>query len=107
MFELPEFLTLARQMNETIKGKYIKQGCLGNTLHKFVWYNRNPAEFARLATGKRIGKAHAKGKWLFVSLEPGYVLVFGECGGKILYHPAGTQPLADRRGQFSFAGRRR
>ena len=90
MFELPEFTTLAKQMNETLKGKRIKEGILGNSPHKFVWYNRKPDEFARLTKGKTIGTAHAKGKWLFVALEPGYVLVFGECGGKILYHPSGT-----------------
>ena len=92
MFELPEFTTLAKQMNETLKGKRIKAGRLGNTPHRFVWYNRKPDEFARLTKDKTIGTARAKGKWLFVALEPGYVLVFGECGGKILYHPSGTQP---------------
>ncbi len=94
MFELPEFMTLARQMNETIKGRCIKQGSLGSTPHRFVWYNKTPAEFARLTAGKTIGKAYAKGKWLFVPLEPGYVLVFGECGGRVLYHPAGDPPPA-------------
>ncbi len=95
MFELPEYMTLARQMNETIKGRCIKQGSLGNTPHRFVWYNRKPGEFAELTRGKTIGKAHARGKWLFVSLDPGYVLVFGECGGRMLYHPAGT-PVPDK-----------
>jgi formamidopyrimidine-DNA glycosylase len=92
MFELPEFVTLAKQFNETLKGKVIEKGSLGNTPHKFVWYNRKPAEFAELTKGKTIGKARAQGKWLFVPLEPGYVLVLGECGGKVLYHPSGTEP---------------
>jgi len=92
MFELPEFTTLVKQMNETLKGKVIREGKLGNLPHKFVWYNRKPDEFARLTQGKRVGKTWAKGKWLFAPLEPGYVLVFGECGGKILYHPAGSAP---------------
>ncbi len=92
MFELPEFTTLAKQMNETLKGKRIESGKLGNSPHKFVWYNRKPDEFAKLTKGKTIGAARAKGKWLFVGVEPGYLLVFGECGGKILYHPAGIEP---------------
>jgi formamidopyrimidine-DNA glycosylase len=91
MFELPEFTTLAKQMNETLKGKRIKEGNLGNSPHKFVWYNRKPDEFAKLTKGKTIGAARAQGKWLFAGVEPGYLLVFGECGGKILYHPAGTE----------------
>lgn len=95
MFELPEFMTLAKQMNETIMTKHIAQGSLSSTPHKFVWYNRTPAEFAKLTKGKTVGKAWAKGKWLFVSLDPGYVLVFGECGGKIMYHPAGARPPAN------------
>ena len=87
MFELPEFVTLARQINETLAGKIVQTGQLGNTPHKFVWYNRISAEFERLTEGKTMGATPAKGKWLFVALDPGYVLLFGECGGKMLYHP--------------------
>lgn len=91
MFELPEFLTLARQMNDTLKGKKIQRGQLGNSPHKFVWYNRSHDEFERLTKGKTIGEARAKGRWLFIPLEPGYVLLLGECGGKVLYHPPGSK----------------
>ena len=93
MFEFPEFTTLARQMNETLTGKTIRKGSLGNTPHKFVWYNTSHAEFERLTKGKTVGEARAKGKWLFVPLNPGYILLLGECGGKVLYHPAGSTPL--------------
>lgn len=92
MFELPEYVTLAKQMNETLPGKIIRSGQLGNSPHKFVWYNRSPEEFERLTQGKRIGAAQVKGRWLFIPLEPGYVLVLGECGGKVLYHPPGSKP---------------
>lgn len=93
MFELPEFVVLAEQMNETVRGKVVQQGRLGNSPHKFVWYNRSHAEFARLSKGKKVGKPRAQGKWLFVPLEPGYVLLFGECGGRvILYNPGSRVP---------------
>jgi formamidopyrimidine-DNA glycosylase len=91
MFELPEFVTLAGQINATLTGRIIRQGSLGNSPHKFVWHNRRADEFAALTQGKTIGTAHARGKWLFIPLEPGYVLLFGECGGRILYHPAGAK----------------
>ena len=81
MFELPEYITLAHQMNETLKGKTIGKGVLGNTPHKFVWYNRSHDEFERLTKGKKIGEASVKGRWLFLDLDPGYVLVLGEFGG--------------------------
>ena len=48
MFEIPEFVTLARQMNQTLKGKKIQKGQLGNSPHKFVWYNRRHDEFEKL-----------------------------------------------------------
>jgi len=91
MFELPEFATLARQMNETLQGKTIQSGRLGNAPHKFVWYNRSPEEFAQLTTGKIIGQARSQGRWLFLPLQPGYVMLIGECGGKLLYHPPGAK----------------
>jgi formamidopyrimidine-DNA glycosylase len=86
MFELPEIINFAKQFNETLKGKVIKKGSLGNKPHKFVWYNRTHEEFEKLTKGKKIGETHSRGKWLFISLEPGYVLLFGECGGKLLYN---------------------
>ena len=91
MFELPEYLNFAKQMNTALTGKTIKRGQLGNSPHKFVWYNRTNEEFEVLTAGKTVGEAHARGRWLFVPLEPGYVLLLGECGGKILYHPAGSK----------------
>jgi formamidopyrimidine-DNA glycosylase len=91
MFELPEFVTLTMQMNDTLKGKTIRRGQLGNSPHKFVWYNRSHDEFEQLTKDKTVGEAQAKGKWLFIPLEPGYVLLLGECGGKVLYHPPGAE----------------
>jgi formamidopyrimidine-DNA glycosylase len=90
MFELPEFATLAKQFSVTLTGKIIREGSLGNSPHKFVWYNQSHEAFARLTKGKTVEKAWAEGKWLFVPLEPGYVLLVGEWGGKVLYHPAGS-----------------
>ena len=103
MFELPEFVTLSRQMNETLAGKTIARGSLGNSPHKFVWYNRTPDEFETLTRGKVVGQAWSKGRWLFVPLDPGYVLLFGECGGKVLYHPSGSQPPAKYHLHLTFA----
>jgi formamidopyrimidine-DNA glycosylase len=90
MFELPEYVTLARQMNEALRGKTVQRGQLGNSPHKFVWYNRSHEEFERLTEGKTVGDAWAKGRWLFLPLEPGYLLLLGECGGKVLLHPPGS-----------------
>lgn len=88
MFELPEIKNFEKQFNAILRGKTIRSGSLGNSPHKFVWYNRTPDEFKGLAIGKKIGQARGRGRWLFVDVDPGYVLVFGEMGGRLLYQPA-------------------
>jgi formamidopyrimidine-DNA glycosylase len=95
MFELPELVVLAGQMNDALNGKVIARGALGNAPHKFVWYNRTHEEFETLTRGKRVGNAHVEGRWLFLTLAPGHVLVIGEWGGKLLYHEAGS-PLPEK-----------
>jgi formamidopyrimidine-DNA glycosylase len=91
MFELPEVTNLKKQINQTILGLAVQHAKLGNTPHKFVWYNRAPDEFEALMSGKRLGEAYCRGRWLFIPVEPGYVLVFGEFGGKLLYHAPGAK----------------
>lgn len=91
MFELPEYTVLAKQINKTLVGKTVKKGNLGNSPHKFVWYNRRHDEFTHLTRGKVVGRASVQGRWLIIPLEPGYNLVLGECGGKVLFHPASSE----------------
>jgi formamidopyrimidine-DNA glycosylase len=91
MFELPEYTVLAKQINKTLVGKTVKRGNLGNSPHRFVWYNRKHDEFTRLTRGKIVGRPCVRGRWLIIPLEPGYNLVFGECGGKMLFHPADSE----------------
>jgi len=91
MFELPEYINFARQINETLRGGTIPSGNLGNSPHKFVWYNREPTEFTQLVAGKVVGTAHVKGRWLFIPFGPGYTLLLGECGGKLLFHQPGAE----------------
>jgi formamidopyrimidine-DNA glycosylase len=80
-------VNLAGQFNQTLRGKTVRKGSLGNSPHKFVWYNRSHDEFEQLIGCKTIGETRAKGRWLLTDLDPGYRLVLGECGGKVLYHP--------------------
>jgi formamidopyrimidine-DNA glycosylase len=90
MFELPEMVNLARQMNEALHSKKVQRGQFGNSPHKFVWYNRTHEEFESLTQGKTVGKTRSQGRFLFIPLQPGYVLLLGECGGKAWYHPPGS-----------------
>ena len=38
-----------------------------------------------------MGAVRTRGRWLFTPLEPGYVLLIGEWGGRLLYHPTGSK----------------
>lgn len=90
MFELPETLTLTRQMRESVAGRVVRTGLMGNSPHKFVWYNRTHDEFTEMTQGLEVGQAAARGRWMFLPLGSKRMLVFGECGGKLLFHPEGA-----------------
>ncbi len=86
MIELPEVLTIARQMNSDLRGKRIASAMRGNSPHKFAFYNRPPEEYAAILKGKTIGEATDHGGCLLVSAEPDYVLMLAGGGERILYH---------------------
>ncbi len=92
MFELPEAVVLTRQMNEHLCGKVIEDGSLGNSPHKFAWYNRSEAEFRSLIKGKKIGKAWTKGRWMIIEVGSAHHLVFGETGASRPMRPKPLMP---------------
>ena len=75
MFELPEMTVLAKQMKDTLADKTVQKGSLGNSPHKFVWYNRTHKEFDELTRKKIIGNIIVRGRWMLIELNPGYILV--------------------------------
>lgn len=56
MIELPEAVNLAKQLNETISGKSIKNVIVGHTPHKLAWYYGDKNKIPELLAGKVIGK---------------------------------------------------
>lgn len=90
MIELPEAMSLAAQIQETLVGKRIAEGNLGNSPHKFLFVNRAAEEYAALLPGKTITGAWAKGSSIIVELTPDYRLVFGDGGERLLYHQDAT-----------------
>jgi formamidopyrimidine-DNA glycosylase len=94
LFELPEVTVLARQLSKEFNGRRVVRCVAGAVPHKFVWYGVSPGEYEARAVGRTAGNAHARGKWVFLPMEPGYVQVFGETGGRVLLHPAGIAPPA-------------
>jgi formamidopyrimidine-DNA glycosylase len=86
MIELPEALTIARQMNQELRGKRIESGLRGNAPHKFAFYKRPPEEYEAILKGKTMGEATDHGSCILAEVEPGYMLVLGGGGERILFH---------------------
>ena len=57
MLEIPESFNLAKQLNQTVKNKVIKNVIAAQSPHKFAFYfNDNPDNYNTLLSGKKIEK---------------------------------------------------
>lgn len=86
MIELPEVLTIARQMNEELTGKTIESFIHGDSPHKWAFYNLPQGEYEEILQGKTVEEVKGDGHWIFTYLDSEYVLLLGGMGGKILFH---------------------
>ncbi|MFH1086587.1 MAG: DNA-formamidopyrimidine glycosylase family protein [Chloroflexota bacterium] len=94
MIELPEAIIIARQINAELAGKQIAAAVHMQSPHKFAFISgRTPEEHAAILQGRTLGAAVASGSSIVLDTAPGYKLVFG-CGGeRIVYHTsAATLP---------------
>ncbi|MCX6092602.1 MAG: endonuclease VIII [Candidatus Bipolaricaulota bacterium] len=89
MFELPEILHLARQLDETIVGKTIAQVDVPASRPKLLFLSPDMPELAAELVGHRVRKAVPRGRWIFCALEDERTLLFGEFGGRLLFHEPG------------------
>lgn len=96
--ELPETTILARQMNKEIVGKQIctveisNPKCLNTSLERFV----------KAVTGKTVESVENKGKWLFLRLDSGSLILFNSgMGADVVRYKTGEK-LPDKH-QIRFA----
>ena len=89
-FELPEAVTVARQMNRELQGKIIQRVVLSQDCASLIrqgFVNLDAVDLAR----KTVGPVTSQGKWIFMRLEPDWFLMFAlESSGKILFRPLGA-----------------
>lgn len=86
MLELPEVLTLSRQLDRELRGKTILSAGRGNSPHKFAFFKPSDAEFADVLARKRIRGVRGEGKCIYFELSPRAVLCIAEMDGRILFH---------------------
>lgn len=84
MLELPEALTLARQINNTISGKLIVNVIAAHTPHKFAWFHGDPQNYHVMLAGKTIGKADGYGG--MVEIKAGSATLLIGDGVGLRYH---------------------
>lgn len=89
MIEIPESLTIAGQLNETLYGKRIACVEAGHTAHGFAWYEGDPKEYDAKMAGRTVGRAAGIGSMVEIELEE-YSFLFGD-GINIRYFSAGEK----------------
>jgi formamidopyrimidine-DNA glycosylase len=89
MIEMPEAMTIARQMDETLTGKTFRHFDRGPLVHKFLWLNKSVEEYDAFLVGKQVTGARSYGRSIFLYVGETNLLCFAELGGRILYHQRG------------------
>jgi formamidopyrimidine-DNA glycosylase len=89
MIEMPEAVTIAHQMQETLTGKTIQHFSRGVLVHKFLWLSKPAEEYDAILSGMQITGASSYGRSIYLYVGEEHLLWFGELGGRILFHPEG------------------
>lgn len=77
MIELPEAVTLARQLGEALAGRTVTAAQAGHSPHRFAWYTGDPATYDARLRGRTVTGATAHGGFVEMATT-GPLLVLGE-----------------------------
>ena len=75
MIEVPEALTIAKQINKSINGKRIDKVVADYSPHKFAWYHGDPQDYSKFLEGKVIGSATAFGGMVYTKVDSAAIVV--------------------------------
>lgn len=84
MLELPEAHVIARQLNETIRGKTVDRVAAAQSPHKFAWYTGDPQGYDGLLADRQVGDAAGVGGMVRLEVGP-HFLVFSD-GANLRFH---------------------
>ena len=74
MLEIPEAITIARQVTETLTGRVVQSVTAAASPHKFAWYNGDPADYPARLLGASFLSAEDHGGMVQVNLNQAYML---------------------------------
>ena len=83
MMELPEALTLARQVEETVRGARILAVSIAEKRPRFLFTNEDLGAYPQRLIGRRVLHVGARGKWILAALDSGGTLAIGELFGRL------------------------
>jgi formamidopyrimidine-DNA glycosylase len=96
MFELPEIIHLAEQLRGTIVGRRVVRVEVATPCPKFLFLSPDRPAFQSALVERCIEDVTPRGRWIFCGLDDGRTLLFGEFGGRLLFHPTGSPVPAKR-----------
>jgi len=91
MLELPEVLTLSRQLDRELKGRTIASAGRGNSPHKFAFFKPSEQEISKTLARKKIDAVRGDGKYIYFDLKPRALFSIAEMDGRILFHGKGAE----------------
>ena len=78
MLELPEVLTVAKQLDEKLNGKKVLQVLPPTKAHKFCWFSAEPVAFDKALRGSRAEVTKGFGIFVEITFDTGYHLCFND-----------------------------
>jgi formamidopyrimidine-DNA glycosylase len=75
MIEIPEAISLAEQLNQTVKSKRITRVIAAYSPHKFAWYQGDPQRYPELLVGQMVEGAEGFGSTVQFKAGDAYVAV--------------------------------
>ena len=93
MIELPESISLSRQLNDTVKGNTVAAVQANHSPHKFAWYSGDPNAYESLLKGLKIGEAKGVGGKVEIAVQTMRILLAE--GVNIRYYAPG-EPLPQK-----------
>lgn len=89
MIELPEAVVLGRQIDAALSGKTVTAIFPPTYLHRFTFFNGDPAEYDGLLAGKKIVSAHGAGIFVDIIFEDDAILSLND-GVNVQYFVPGS-----------------
>ncbi|HNR42245.1 MAG TPA: endonuclease VIII [Bacteroidales bacterium] len=91
MLEIPESKTISLQAGKILSGRRITDVFSPTSHHKFAWFSGDPAEYARLLSGKTVKSTFGHGMFVDILCDGESCITIGE-GTIMRYHAPSEEP---------------